>query len=57
MRKLLRDEYRKQSGELRTKHKETRNAIKEEYEEKYMQELDSMKSDSKFSKTRKRKKK
>ena len=56
MRKLLRDEYRKQSGELRTKHKETRNAIKEEYEEKYMQELDSMKSDSKFSKTRKRKK-
>ena len=57
MRKLLRDEYRKQSGELRTKHKETRNAIKEEYEEKYMQELDNMKSDSKFSKTRKRKKK
>lgn len=56
MRKILRDEYRKQSGELRTKHKETREAIKEEYEEKYMQELDSMKSDSKFSKTRKRKK-
>ena len=51
----LQAEYKAQSSSLRTEHKEERTRLKEEYDEKYIQELDKIRSDSKFKKVAKRK--
>lgn len=42
---------------LRNEHREMKKALKDEYDEKYMQELDSIKSNAQFLKPKKRSKK
>ncbi len=50
----LQEEFKASSAALRTSHKEERARLKEEYDQKYVDELDKMRSDSKFQKTSKR---
>lgn len=56
-RQRLADSFKAASGSLRTEHKEERSRLKDEYDEKYLQELDKIRSESKFQKVSKRKSK
>lgn len=53
-RQRIQAEYKSASGTLRTTHKEERTRLKDEYDEKYLQELDKIKSEAKFKKKSKR---
>ena len=57
MRRQLSEDFKYDSSSLRTDHKNERSRLKEEYDEKYIQELDKIRSESKFQKTSKRKSK
>lgn len=50
----LSEEFKASSASLRTAHKEERTRLKEEYDEKYVQELEKIRSDSKFQKSSKK---
>lgn len=56
-RQRLAESFKAASGSLRTEHKEERSRLKDEYDEKYLQELDKIRSESKFQKVSKRKSK
>ena len=49
-RQRLSEEYKASTTELRSEHKAEKTRLKEEYDEKYIQELDKIKADSKFKK-------
>lgn len=51
----LQEEFKASSSSLRSDHKKERTRLKEEYDEKYIQELDKIRSDSKFQRVSKRK--
>lgn len=57
MRRQLSEDFKSDSSSLRTDHKNERSRLKEKYDEKYIQELDKIRSESKFQKTSKRKSK
>lgn len=50
----LNEEFKSSSSSLRTAHKEERTRLKEEYDEKYISELDKIRSTSKFQKSSKK---
>lgn len=54
-REHLSEIFKSASGKLRTEHKDESSRLKGEYDEKYLQELDKIRSDSKFQKVSKRK--
>lgn len=56
-RQRLAESFKTSSGSLRTEHKEERSRLKNEYDEKYLQELDKIRSESKLQKVSKRKSK
>lgn len=56
-RQRLAESFKAASGSLRTEHKEERSRLNDEYDEKYLQELDKIRSESKFQKVSKRKSK
>lgn len=56
-RQRLAESFKAASGSLRTEHKEERSRLKNEYDDKYLQELDKIRSESKFQKVSKRKSK
>lgn len=51
----LREDYNTTKSKLNTDHAAEKTRLNDEYEEKYMDELDKLKSDSKFKKVAKRK--
>lgn len=51
----LQEEFKSSSDSLRSDHKEERTRLKEEYDEKYIQELDKIRSDSTFKRAPKKK--
>lgn len=57
MRQQLQEAFKVSSTDLRSAHKEERTRLKNEYDEKYLQELDKIRSESKFKKVSKRKSK
>lgn len=56
-RERLQKEYVASSTNLRTAHKEESSRLKDEYDEKYLQELDKIRSETKFQKVSKKKSK
>lgn len=56
-RQRLQEIFKAQSSSLRSAHKDERTRLKAEYDEKYLQELDKIRSESKFQKVSKRKSK
>jgi hypothetical protein len=57
VRQQLQEAFKASSTDLRSAHKEERTRLKNEYDEKYLQELDKIRSESKFKKVSKRKSK
>lgn len=57
VRQQLQEAFKASSTDLRFAHKEERTRLKNEYDEKYLQELDKIRSESKFKKVSKRKSK
>lgn len=55
VRQQLQEAFKASSTDLRSAHKEERTRLKNEYDEKYLQELDKIRSESKFKKVSKRK--
>ena len=53
----LREEHKTSSEGLRSDHKAEKTRLKEEYDEKYMSELDNLRSNSQYTKSTKRKSK
>lgn len=56
-RKAIKEKLRKMIADLRAEYKTQKTKIKEEYDEKYVQELDKIKQDSGMQKAKKAKKK
>ena len=56
-RQRLQEAFKAASTALRSAHKDERTRLKNEYDEKYLQELDKIRSESKFQKISKRKSK
>lgn len=57
VRQQLQEAFKASSTDLRSAHKEERTRLKNEYDEKYLQELDKIRSESKFKKVSKHKSK
>ena len=57
VRQQLQEAFKASSTDLRSAHKEERTRLKNEYDEKYLQELDKIRSESKFKEVSKRKSK
>ena len=55
-RERLQEQFSTDTKNLRGVHKEEKSKLKDYYDEKYMQELDNLRSSSEFTKTSKRKK-
>ena len=53
-RKMLQEQFKASSTSLRTDHKTERTRLKEEYDQKYIDELDKIRSEKKFQKVSKK---
>ena len=53
-RKMLQEQFKASSTSLRTDHKTERTRLKEEYDQKYIDELDKIRSEKKFKKVSKK---